>query len=202
MTVLTRRMSYWLVAVVMATGLASSVADAQPTRPPPKIGVVDLDRLVRESPQAQNAKKNMAERFAKRKNALEAASAELQSEMDRLKNNADSMSDDERDQLSSKIRDDKHQLQLKQSQYNDDVSDAEQKELDHMRSDLRQVIDDYAKNNGYDLIMGDSVLYASDSVDITDAILQRLKTQADQDAKQAKDSQKAKSAAAGGDSAD
>lgn len=187
MGVLTRRISVWLALVVLAAGVIASAADAQPTRPPPKIGVVDLDRLVRESPQAQNAKKNMAERFAKRKNALEKASAALQSEMNRLKDNSESMSDDERDQLQSKIRDDKHQLQLKQSQYNDDVSDAEQKELDHMRSDLRQVIDDYAKNNGYDLIMGDSVLYASDSVDITDAILQRLKTQADKSADHAKD---------------
>ena len=187
MQVLTRRIPFWLVAVVVAMTLMAGVADAQPTRPPPKIGVVDLDRLVRESPQAQKAKKNMAERFAKRKNALEKASDELQSEMDRLKNNSESMSDEERERLSSKIRDDKHQLQLKQSQYNDDVSDAEQKELDHMRSDLRQVIDDYAKNNGYDLIMGDSVLYASDSVNITDAILQRLKTQAGKSPDDAKD---------------
>ncbi|AWN17045.1 Outer membrane protein H precursor [Salinisphaera sp. LB1] len=132
---------------------------------------------MRESPQAQTAKKNMAERFAKRKQALEKASNTLQAKMDRLKEKADSMSDDRRDQLSAAIRDDKHQLQRKRSRYNDDVSDAEQKELAHMRSDLRQVIDDYAKNNGYDLIVGDSVLYASDSVDITDAILQRLKKQ-------------------------
>ena len=133
MGVLTRRISVWLALVVLAAGVIAGAADAQPTRPPPKIGVVDLDRLVRESPQAQNAKKNMAGRFAKRKNALEKASAALQSEMNRLKDNSESMSDDERDQLQSKIRDDKHQLQLKQSQYNDDVSDAEQKELDHMR---------------------------------------------------------------------
>ena len=57
-----------------------------------------------------------------------------------------------------------------------------------MRSDLRQVIDNYAKNNGYDLIVGDSVLYASDSVDITDAILKRLKKEADADAAKTKDS--------------
>ncbi|WP_109994411.1 OmpH family outer membrane protein [Salinisphaera sp. LB1] len=167
----------WLVVAVLAATIGTGSVAAQPTRPPPKIGAVDLDRLVRESPQAQTAKKNMAERFAKRKQALEKASNTLQAKMDRLKEKADSMSDDRRDQLSAAIRDDKHQLQRKRSRYNDDVSDAEQKELAHMRSDLRQVIDDYAKNNGYDLIVGDSVLYASDSVDITDAILQRLKKQ-------------------------
>lgn len=178
---------FWLVVAIVGLTLTAGAADAQPTRPPPKIGVVDLDRLVRESPQAQKAKSNMAERFAERKHALEKASNDLQSEMDRLKDNSDAMSDDQREDLSSRIRDDKHQLQLKQSQYNDDVSDAEQKELDHMRSDLRQVIDDYAKNNGYDLIVGDSVLYASDSVNITDAILQRLKKQADKSVDRSQD---------------
>ncbi len=179
---------FWLVVAILGSMLTAGAADAQPTRPPPKIGVVDLDRLVRESPQAQKAKSNMAKRFAARKHALEKASSDLQSEIDRLKDKSDSMSDDQREQLSSRIRDDKHQLQLKQSQYNDDVSDAEQKELDNMRSDLRHVIDDYARNNGYDLIVGDSVLYASDSVNITDAILQRLKKQAAQSADHAQGS--------------
>lgn len=165
----------WLVAIAMATALITARAEAQPTRPPPRIGVVDLDRLVHESPQAQQARKNMAERFARRKNALEKASDHLQSEVDHLKDSAETLSSDARDQLKSKIRDDKHQLQFKQNQYNDDVSDAEQKELDNMRAGLRKVIDGYARENGYDLIVSDSVLYASDSVDITDAILKRLK---------------------------
>lgn len=172
------RFSFGLTALVLIAGLSMSTAMAQPTRPPTRIGVVDLDRLVRESPQAQKAKQNMAERFAKRKNVLEQTSDELQSEIDRLKKHSETMSDDQREQLSSSIREDKNRLQLKQSQYNDDVSDAEQNELNSMRSNLRQVIDDYAKQHGYDLIVGDSVLYANDTVDITDAILERLRQQA------------------------
>ncbi|WP_423820785.1 OmpH family outer membrane protein [Salinisphaera sp. SPP-AMP-43] len=170
---------YRFPAVLLAMALIAGVAGAQPTRTPDKIGVVDLDRLVRESPQANKAKQNMAQRFAKRKNALERASESLQSKIDRLKNQSEQMSDNERNGLESAIREDKHQLQLRQSQYNDDVSDAEQKELHAMRSELRKVIDDYAEKNGYDLILGDSVLYASDSVNITDSILQRLQQRSD-----------------------
>ncbi|HET7313680.1 OmpH family outer membrane protein [Salinisphaera sp.] len=184
------RTPFWLAALALATVLAvvlaPTAAEAQPTRPPPIIGVVDLDRLISESPQAKKARQNMAERFAKRKNALEKASDALQSEVDRLKKHSETMSDEARDRLVSKIRDDKNQLQLKQAQYNGDVSDAEQKELDHMRSNLRQVIDRYAKQNGYDLIVGDSVLYASDTVNITDAILNRLQQQAAADDPSAK----------------
>lgn len=183
MRTLAHSTALWVVAVALAAALTAGAADAQPTPAPTKIGVVDLDRLVQESPQAKKAKQNMAQRFAKRQGELEQASDHLQSEIDRLKNDSDKMSDDQRDKLSSTIRDDKHQLQIEQSQYNDDVSDAEQKELDHLRSELRQVIDEYAKDNGYDLILGDSALYASDSVDITDAILQRLKTKAKGDDK-------------------
>lgn len=168
-------------AVVLCASLVSLDAMAQPpaaaarkSAQAPKIGVVDLTRLVNESPQAQQAKDNMARRFAERKNALEQAADALDQQMDKLKQNSDSMSDAGRDALSANIRDAQRKLTLKQSQYNDDVSDAEDKELKHLRSDLRSVIDAYAKAHGYDVILGNSVLYARPGVDVTDQILARL----------------------------
>lgn len=142
-----------------------------------KIGVVDLSRLVHESPQAQQAKKHMASQFAARETALEHKADLLSKEIDQLKQDSANMSDDARDKLQADIRDKQRKLQMEQSQYNDDVSRAADKEQARMRSDLHRVIDAYAKNHGYDLILGDSVLYASDTIDVTDAILARLKKQ-------------------------
>jgi len=164
-------------AVALCVSLVSLEAVAEPSAAAarksaqePKIGVVDLTRLVNESPQAQQAKDNMARRFAERKNALEQASDALERQMDKLKQNSDAR----RDALSANIRDAQRKLTLKQSQYNDDVSDAEDKELKHLRSDLRSVIDAYAQAHGYDVILGNSVLYARPGIDVTDQILARL----------------------------
>lgn len=170
----------WLVAGLVAAALVagglSSSASAQPGRPAPKIGVVDLDRLVAESPLAGQAKQNMAKRFARRKNALEQATGALQKAIDRLDATSDTLNEDQRSARQAAIVKQKHDLEIEQSHYNDDVSAAEDKELSRMRTDLRAVIDDYAQSHGYDLIVGSSVLYADDRVDITDAILKRLKT--------------------------
>ena len=86
------------------------------------------------------------------------------------------MSDEDRDALQASVRDGQRELQMSQSKYNDDVSAAEQNEFEQMRSDIRDVIDAYANDRGYDIILGDSVLFASEPVDVTDEILDRLKT--------------------------
>ena len=140
-----------------------------------RIGVVDVARVVSESPQAARAKTSMASQFAKRKNELEAQSNALRQDMDRLSQDGSVMSEGDRESLQSDIRDRQRELQMQRSKYNDDVSDAEQKEFDQMRADILEVIDQYADDNGYDLILGDGVLYTSDAVDVTDKILAELK---------------------------
>ncbi|MAS11118.1 MAG: hypothetical protein CMN26_13885 [Salinisphaera sp.] len=172
--------------VVVLLGLAGTAAMAQEaadatagqgeTAPQAlRIGVVDVARVVSESPQAARAKTSMASQFAKRKNELEAQSNALRQDMDRLSQDGSVMSEGDRESLQSDIRDRQRELQMQRSKYNDDVSDAEQKEFDQMRADILEVIDQYADDNGYDLILGDGVLYTSDAVDVTDEILAELK---------------------------
>lgn len=139
-----------------------------------RIGVVDVSRVINESPQAARAKSSMATQFAKRKNALEAKSNALRQDMDRLAQDASVMSDEDRDKLQSDIRDRQRELQLERSKYNDDVSDAEHKEFEQMRGDILDIINQYAEDNGYDLILGEGVIYSSDAVDVTDEILAEL----------------------------
>jgi outer membrane protein len=94
--------------------------------------------------------------------------------MDRLAQDGSVMSDEDRDRLQSDIRDRQRELQLERSKYNDDVSDAEQKEFEQMRGDILDIINQYAEDNGYDLILGEGVIYSSDAVDVTDEILAEL----------------------------
>lgn len=155
----------------------NATVSAQPARPGSKVGMVDLDRLVAESPQAKAARANMAKRFAARKNTLEKSSDALQAAVDKLADDAPDLSDAARDKREAAIRQERQALELQRSHYNEDVTAAEKKELETMRADLRQVIDTYAKAHGYDLILSDAVLYASDDADITDAILERLKAE-------------------------
>lgn len=84
------------------------------------------------------------------------------------------MSEGDRDDLQNDIRDRRRELQMQRSKYNDDVADAERKEFEQMREDILDVINQYASDNDYDLILGDGVLYTSDTADVTDEILAEL----------------------------
>jgi outer membrane protein len=169
-----------LLCFAVTPAMAQQATNAAPTAATTtdgevlRIGVVDVARVVSESPQAARAKTSMASQFAKRKNELEAESNALRQDIDRLSQDGSVMSEGDREKLQGEIRDRQRELQMQRSKYNDDVSDAEQKEFDQMRADILEVIDDYAQANDYDLILGDGVLYTSNAVDVTDEILAEL----------------------------
>lgn len=158
-----------LAAAVLAAALPASAQQDL------KIGVVNLARLVTESPQAERARKNMEGKFAARMEELKEKREKLQSDVERLKRDGSVMSEEARQKLEDSIRDQQRRLRLAQEEYNEDVQRAEQEEMQELRNDIREVIDEFARNGGYDLIVGDGILYASDKVDLTGQVLERLK---------------------------
>lgn len=160
-----------LVFVVLAAAAVVPAANAAEL----KIGVVDLGRLVTSSPQAKRARANMQSKFSSRKDELQGKAETLKTDVNRLKRDGQVMSDAAREKLEGQIRDQQRRLKLLQDEYNDDVQQAEKKEMGNLRKDVREVIDSFAKSKGYDLIVGDGILYASDKVDVTDEVLKRLK---------------------------
>ena len=153
----------------------ASVSFAMPAAADVKIGVVNLARLVSASPQAKRARQNMESKFTARKEELESKQEAFRSDVERLKRDGAVMSDSAREKLEAQIRDQQRRLKLAQDEYNEDVQLAEKKEMESLREDVRAVIDEFAEQQGYDLIVGDAILYANDQVDITNKVLQRLR---------------------------
>jgi len=139
-----------------------------------KIGVVNLARLVVSSPQAKRARETMESKFTARKDELESKQETFRADVERLKRDGQVMSESAREKLESQIRDQQRRLKLLQDEYNEDVQLAEKKEMSSLREDIRVVIDDFAKSEGFDLIVGDAILFASDKVDVTDQVLKKL----------------------------
>lgn len=167
------RYKHCAVALAAAIGLlVAGAASAQNL----KIGVVDLGRLVQKSPQAQQARAHMKSKFSSRRDKLESQRNKLQSDMKRLKRDGKVMSNDARQKLQDSVRDQQRRLQLAQSEYQDDVRQAEQKELGQLRKKISDVINQFATQYHYDLIVGDGILYADNKVDITNKVLAKLKS--------------------------
>ncbi|MDN5938054.1 MAG: OmpH family outer membrane protein [Salinisphaera sp.] len=158
-------------ALFLAAAMVGAPAMAQDV----KIGAINLAKLVAESPQAAQARASMKERFADRRDDLKAQQKALQDDAKRLQRDGAVMSADARDSLQASIRDQQRHLKLAQDEYNDKVNQAEQDALQALRAKVRDVINRYADEHGYDLILGTGVLYAKGAVDITDEVLGMMK---------------------------
>lgn len=163
----------FLTAIAAAMLLAGGIAHAQESL---KIAVVNLPQLVSQSPQAQRARANMEEEFTGRRDDLQSRQEKLREDVERLRRDGSVMSAEARDQLEQSIRDQQRRLQLAQSEFNEDVQRAEQKAMEGLREDVRAVIQEFAESGNYDLILGDGVLFATEQVDITGQVLERLKS--------------------------
>lgn len=168
------RLSVRVCLVTLLALFVSGTAAAQDL----KIGAVNLNKLVLQSPQAQDARGAMEAKFADRKQTLEGLAQQLKEDIQRLKRDGAVMSEQARKDLEESIRDQQRVLKIKRSSYQDDVKRAEREELQRLRQNLAKAIQQYADDFNYDLIVGRGVLYASDKVDVTGRLLQRLKAQA------------------------
>ena len=61
-----------------------------------------------------------------------------------------------------------------QNEFREDLNLRQNEELGKLQRSLLKEVQDYALQEGYDLVVGDGVLYASTSVNITDNVLRAL----------------------------
>lgn len=159
----------WISVLVIA--FMSSAVAAQDIN----IGVVNLSKLVSQSPQAQDIRKNMSQQFAARKKALQNKLQNLKKDVQRLKRDGSVMSQSAREELQESIKDQKRLLEIKKSNFQDDVRSAKRKALTKLRKQVSDSIKKFATNNNYDMILGQGVLYANDSINVTNKLLEQLR---------------------------
>jgi len=142
----------------------------------PRIGVVNIAKLFQEAPQAQSANQRLQEEFGSRRQELGRQQEELQQKQQRLQSEGDLMSASQRDALESELRQGQQELARAQQSFEQDVNARRNEELGQVQRRIFEVIEELAQNEGYDVVLGDNVIYASDSVDITPRVLEQLKS--------------------------
>ncbi|MEE9143058.1 MAG: OmpH family outer membrane protein [Gammaproteobacteria bacterium] len=155
-----------LVALLGVTFTAS----AQET----KVGVVSWQRLLTESPTAKTAEKRLEEEFASRRQGIMDGEKEFRDLTERLETDQAVMSEEQKQQAESDLREKQRELSRSQRQFLEDLNLRRNEEMSALNGELLQHIQSYARGAGFDLIIGDGVLFASESIDITDQILAGL----------------------------
>jgi outer membrane protein len=142
-----------------------------------RIAVVNYGVLLQESPQAKAAVDSLRAEFAPKQRTLQTEATQLKAKEDTLKKNEATMTQDQKDQAELDLRERYQDLARKQTEIQDDVNTRRNELMSQLQKTLVQVVQAYAKQQRYDLVLADGVIYADSGLDITPAILSALKTQ-------------------------
>ena len=165
------------IAGVLAVAVIAAPARAQAAGGL-RIAVVNYGVLLQESPQAKAAVDSLRAQFAPKQRTLQTEANDLKAKEDTLKKNEATMTQDQRDQAELNLRERYQDLARKQSEIQDDVNTRRNELMSQLQKTLVQVVQSYAKQQRYDLVLADGVIYADHALDITPAILSALKTSA------------------------
>lgn len=141
-----------------------------------KVGVVNAAKVMEDAPQAEAARKRLEQEFAPRDKKLVAAQKSIRQLEEKLERDGAIMSDSERMRVERDLGSQRRDIRREQEAFREDFNMRRNEELGKLQRQVSEVIVKLARERGFDLILTDGVLYASDKVDITDLVLKRLQT--------------------------
>lgn len=150
-------------AMMISTGALADV----------KIGTVRLDDVVQQSPQFKAGAEKIKTEFDRRKNDLEADMKKFQADAAKYQKEGDLMSPADRAKTEKDLTARQVDLQYKQRQFQDDFKTRDSQLTSDMMSQIQDTIAAVAKEKGLDAVLQNPI-YASTTVDITDAVVKRL----------------------------
>ncbi|MDH4106729.1 MAG: OmpH family outer membrane protein [Gammaproteobacteria bacterium] len=139
-----------------------------------KIGVVNIPLLMDRAPQAKAAMEALEEEFQPRQREILARQKELEDLTAKVQRDVAVMGETERRNAEKDLRDLQREVARLQNEFRDDLNLRRNEELGNLQRSLLQEIQTYAQSAGYDLVVGDGVLYASSAVNITDLVLKAM----------------------------
>jgi outer membrane protein len=173
MSVATMSKKFAVALLVLGMGLAVN-ASAET-----KIGVVNFQRVVVESPQFALVSQLIQTEFAPRQRDLQAKAKDMQAKQEKLQKDSAIMSEIERSNYEKDIVKMQRDLKAMDEALKEDGEARQNEEMQKLQNQLINEIRNYGKANGYDLVLTSSVVvYAGDAFDITNAFLTYLKGKA------------------------
>ena len=139
-----------------------------------KIGVVNIPLLMEQAPQARVAMEALDEEFKPRQREIIAKQTEFQELSEKVQRDLAVMGETERRNAEKELRDLQREVTRLQNEFREDLNLRRNEELGVLQRSLLKEVQDYAQSAGYDVVVGDGVLYASEAVNITENVLRAM----------------------------
>ena len=156
-------------AFVFSAGLSTpGMANAET-----KIGFVNSQKIINESPQAARAKKRIEKDYEKRDQDLQKMAKQLQTLQEAIEKNALTMAETERRNKDREFTDLNRDFQRRQREFREDLSQRQNEEMAAILDRVNKAIKQIAEADKYDIIFQEAV-YANPRIDITDKVIKAL----------------------------
>ena len=139
-----------------------------------KIGVVNVPLLMDRAPQTKAAMDALEQEFAPRQREFAAKAKELEDLNAKLQRDAAVMGETERRNADKQLRDLQREVSRLQTEFQEDLNLRQNEELGNLQRSILADVQQFAQDQGFDLVVGDGVLYASAAVIITDDVLRAI----------------------------
>jgi outer membrane protein len=163
-------------SVIPALAVLALAFSAHAQQAAPKVGVISVQGAIVGTKDGQKASQELEVKFAPKKKDIETRQTELAQLQDQYNKGGNLMNEEKRNQLARDVDEKKKRLERDVQDAQEELNAEQQRVLQGLGQRMMAVIEKYAKDNAYTMILDVSnpntpVLYASSGIDITQDII-------------------------------
>lgn len=161
---------------------AGSLAQAAAASPAGnKVAIVNIQQAIANTNEGKKETDALEQKFSTRQAALKAQNDEVENLKKQLETQGPKLSDEERNNRIKIATDKQKAFQRNYEDFQNEVQQSEQEILNRLGKKMLDVMEKYAKDNGYAMVLDVSnpqtpVLYASPTTDITKELVEAYNT--------------------------
>lgn len=165
-------MNFKTITLAAAALMPAALIAQQPT----KVGVINIQQAILSTKDGQRAAQELQARFDPRRKEIEKKNGEIQALQDTYRKSANTASEEQRARTAREIDQKQKSLQRDTEDAQAELEQEQQKLFSELGGRVMQVIDKYARDNQYTLILDVSaqqspVLYMATGTDITGEVV-------------------------------
>ena len=139
-----------------------------------KTGGGNINAVLEKSAQFEEAKKRMDQKFLPRKKQLESQQSEIQGLDEKLSKDGSVMGDAERRKMEKEIQGKIRDYKRAQQEFMEDFGASRNEELGKVQRNILEAIRAIAKDENFDLLLTEGVIYSNRDIDVTAQVQKKL----------------------------
>jgi outer membrane protein len=141
-----------------------------------KVGVLDLNKVMMDSPQLEVAKKSLKGKFDVREKEILAAQKAFQTDIEAFNKNSPTMKTDDQKATQQKIIAKQKELQEKQTKFQKDLSEEQNNVMKGVVKKIEEIVNNIAKDKKFDLIIvKGATAYNKPEFEVTEEVIKQMK---------------------------